>query len=59
MRRRERITAAEFLRLQRIEQYHPEEFFNSSWFGEICGVLDLSPEGVRERAAELRSEYGV
>lgn len=44
-----RLTDAERKRLRAVtEDSDPEEFFTSRWFEELCGLMGLRPDAVRE-----------
>ncbi len=47
---RELISSHQRKRLTKIIRYgHPNEFFQSSWFEELCGHLDIAPRLIVER----------
>lgn len=34
-----------------------EEFFNSQWFEELCEIVQMPPQSIREKVAKIRSKY--
>ncbi|MFQ5745025.1 MAG: hypothetical protein ACE5HV_15770 [Acidobacteriota bacterium] len=54
IRDQQQLTPSERKKLRGLtENGDPEEFFASRWFEDICGMLGLQPNVIRERLVEL------
>ena len=50
IRQQEELTPSERKKLRGLtEDGDPEEFFDSSWFEDICRMIGVTPEVIRER----------
>ena len=57
---RELISPHQRKRLTRIVEYgHPDEFFQSSWFEELCDHLDVGPRLIVERFPRFEVCYPI
>ena len=51
------LTQNEFTRLREVlAPGAPEDFFRSRWFEEICAMIDVDPDVVRQRLPASRHE---
>lgn len=49
-RKKSKLSARDLKRLRKItEGGHPEDFFNSTWFEEVCALAGIHPGLIRDR----------
>jgi len=54
IRRQQTLTPSERKKLRGLtEDGDPEEFFASRWFEDICGMIGVQPDVIRERLVAL------
>lgn len=54
IRRQQTLTPSERKKLRGLtEDGDPEEFFASRWFEDICGMIGVQPDVIRERLSAL------
>ncbi len=54
IRRQQTLTPSERKKLRGLtEDGDPEEFFASRWFEDICGMIGVTPDVIRERLVAL------
>jgi hypothetical protein len=54
IRRQQTLTPSERKKLRGLtEDGDPEEFFASRWFEDICGMIGVQPDVIRERLGAL------
>lgn len=54
IRRQQHLTPSERKKLRGLtEDGDPEEFFASRWFEDICGMIGVQPDVIRERLGAL------
>lgn len=54
IRRQDQLTPSERKKLRGLtEDGDPEEFFDSNWFEDICRMIGVTPEVIRERLEVL------
>ncbi len=54
IRRQQTLTPSERKKLRGLtEDGDPEEFFASRWFEDICGMIGVTPDVIRERLGAL------
>lgn len=54
IKRQHHLTPSERKKLRGLtEDGDPEEFFESRWFEDICGMIGIQPEVIRERLEAL------
>ena len=54
IRRQQNLTPSERKKLRGLtEDGDPEEFFASTWFEDICGMIGVQPDAIRERLGAL------
>lgn len=54
IRQQQQLTPSERKKLRGLtEDGDPEEFFSSRWFEDICGMIGVQPDVIRERLESL------